>query len=602
MGTATFRFSIYLTLALTLQGCSSLIEPGWNKQPTIWSLTPTNSNRRFEVNLGRPLKLQIPREFCCSGAYTKTFQSIPERKNDSPFDSNYGIWLPPFGGLKAVQIDGTKTDTPSIDPSSIAPIIGITLRDFTQNPLVVHVYVDPRPTIYAGNWTGDVAFGPIPQLLVARDRWHQHQVMFPLVSAIFLGSLSAILFWIMLGLDHQDPVLVQFQKTTALWTIHFLFLSGTLRQWMPFLGGILHTPVASLTFASIAHLTATIVRINQPRLRQLRLASWIAFFLSIVFGLLDLEVLRTLLLLFVTTGVALLTLIFSKHANTSTQKIFFLLTGIASAGFLNDVLKLLTKDLGWKYPIMYLNRYSSLPMVLTSAYYIGSLAKQHIYTAAERETWTQASQQLAHDLRSPLAALKSAIKLFQQNSTDAHAILVGAAKRVEDILQSLVKPNTNLPIPLSLLKTIIDEIIAEKALSQSIHRHIKILTTHTSNNCNRQVTLSPTQFKRVLSNILDNSIEATITSGDISVTTNCSSTYVTIEVKDTGQGIPSSRYNWIGTRGATFGKERGSGLGLHYAVQSLSEWNGVLNIKPNSPQGTVVTLMIPLFKTGITQI
>src|SRR5690606_38340749 len=98
------------------------------------------------------------------------------------------------------------------------------------------------------------------------------------------------------------------------------------------------------------------------------------------------------------------------------------------------------------------------------------------------------------------------------------------------------------------------------------------------------------EFKRVLANLMDNGVQATGAGGEVIVRLSCEANGLLMSVEDDGTGIPADVLPRLGTRGFTFGKKDGSGLGLWHAKRSAAAWNGELEIVSDPDQGTKVVL------------
>jgi anti-sigma regulatory factor (Ser/Thr protein kinase) len=107
--------------------------------------------------------------------------------------------------------------------------------------------------------------------------------------------------------------------------------------------------------------------------------------------------------------------------------------------------------------------------------------------------------------------------------------------------------------------------------------------------------IQPTEFKRLLSNLINNSVEAMGDHGKVEVRVSCSEdrSEIKLAIQDNGKGIPSEVLERVGSRGYSFEKNQGSGLGLFHARSSVEAWGGSLDIKSKLGSGTTVTLSIP---------
>ncbi len=93
----------------------------------------------------------------------------------------------------------------------------------------------------------------------------------------------------------------------------------------------------------------------------------------------------------------------------------------------------------------------------------------------------------------------------------------------------------------------------------------------------------------VLMNLITNSIQAIENTGDVHIRTTENSGTVTIEIEDSGPGIPSELLPKIFDSLFTT-KTTGTGLGLAYCKSTVEQHNGTLTVT-NNP--TTFTIKLP---------
>ncbi|MFA6521932.1 MAG: ATP-binding protein, partial [Candidatus Gracilibacteria bacterium] len=215
----------------------------------------------------------------------------------------------------------------------------------------------------------------------------------------------------------------------------------------------------------------------------------------------------------------------------------------------------------------------------------------------------QVSAQVAHDIRSPLAALDMAVKDTAQIPEEQRIIIRSAVSRIRDIANSLLEKHRNVaktdsadandsargvaePAGVYLLSSLIDPLITEKRLQFRSKIGVDIDAHLGSSSYGLFAKVQPTEFKRVLSNLINNSVEALDKNGSVILKLSCREGKITITVRDTGKGVSPEVLAKLGTRGETHGKSGGSGLGLYHARTSLESWGGTLNISSELGKGT----------------
>lgn len=245
---------------------------------------------------------------------------------------------------------------------------------------------------------------------------------------------------------------------------------------------------------------------------------------------------------------------------------------------------------------------------------LGKLASLYsAYAKAEGDIRAgKVARQVAHDIRSPLAAMEMVSGL--KDVPEIERILMRqATQRIRDIANDLsgrfresVGPGSigwvgsgpddvasAAPIPV-LLPVLIDEIVTEMRLRYRSRDGLDISANLDESTYGIFATLAPSAFRRVLCNLIQNAVEAIPGAGTVSVRSELRDGAAIITVVDTGQGIEASVLPRLGERGATFGKPNGSGLGLNHAMEMVRLWGGRLVIESQPDQGTRVRLTLPL--------
>lgn len=107
-------------------------------------------------------------------------------------------------------------------------------------------------------------------------------------------------------------------------------------------------------------------------------------------------------------------------------------------------------------------------------------------------------------------------------------------------------------------------------------------------------SISQGELQSVISNIVDNSVDAIENKGRIELEFEVGDQHLDLLVRDNGIGIPANVLGRLTEEGFTYGKKNGNGIGLFHAKQALSSVGGALLVSSNPGEGTTVTLRIPL--------
>ena len=222
--------------------------------------------------------------------------------------------------------------------------------------------------------------------------------------------------------------------------------------------------------------------------------------------------------------------------------------------------------------------------------------------------------QVAHDIRSPLVALDAALKHTSQIPEKQRIIVRHAVNRIRDIANNLLEKNrqragtasaaaaasvpvTGEPPTIHLLSSLIDPVITEKRLSFESKPGINIDFKLTQESYGLFARLQPVEFRRMISNLVNNAVEVLGDKGVVNVGLTHEGESVILTVTDNGKGISPEILAKLGQRGETHGKANGSGLGLFHAKTTAESWGGSLVITSELGKGTTVAVKLPKAKT-----
>jgi len=213
--------------------------------------------------------------------------------------------------------------------------------------------------------------------------------------------------------------------------------------------------------------------------------------------------------------------------------------------------------------------------------------------------------QVAHDIRSPLAALSTALKDLKELPEQKRILIRNATRRISDIANNLlikykVNENKNTieagkqkDMKAELVSSLLDSLVSEKRVLITA-RSVEIILDLGNNTHSCFVNLDPEKFKRVISNLINNSSEAIGDKGVIRVVLNKQDNDLIIKIIDNGKGIPEDILPKIKQRGGSVGKKEGCGLGISEAIKNIKKWNGTYDIQSTEGKGTTFTITLPI--------
>lgn len=199
--------------------------------------------------------------------------------------------------------------------------------------------------------------------------------------------------------------------------------------------------------------------------------------------------------------------------------------------------------------------------------------------------------QLAHDIRSPLEALKSAKDEIASLPELERESINLAIRRIEEIAFNLLQMRKGRVKSTSLthVKSTVTQIIQEKKLQFRDSPNLNIYVSDDGSSYDLFSGMNPETFKRILSNILDNAAEAINFNGAIRVCINSNETTFSVTVIDKGPFLTKDKLNKVFEKGFTT-KPDGNGLGLYHAKKEIEQSLGTMSFSQNNETEVKITL------------
>jgi signal transduction histidine kinase len=223
----------------------------------------------------------------------------------------------------------------------------------------------------------------------------------------------------------------------------------------------------------------------------------------------------------------------------------------------------------------------------------------------KKEVLYNQAQQVAHDIRSPLAALSSVAQQLKELPEEKRLLILSAIQRIDDItndlagnhpenLKEIVEAHKNKKnSSTQLISSLIEPVISEKRIQWRSHQEICLESNINESSYGLFANVHSAEFKRIISNLLNNAKEAIDENGHITVSLASDSLNIIISIKDNGRGIPSQVLPKLMSRGFSYEKEKGSGLGLYHAKTTIESWSGDITLTSKENHGTEVKLFLP---------
>lgn len=208
------------------------------------------------------------------------------------------------------------------------------------------------------------------------------------------------------------------------------------------------------------------------------------------------------------------------------------------------------------------------------------------------------SSNVAHELRTPIAVMKSQIDLYRQKTNDEDALKllrvldsnVNKLNGLVDAILSLRK-NSSLKFEDANLDILIDEIILDLEDKADLKK-VDIIAEETNIN----LVTDDDLLQRLVFNIVENAIKYNKPGGKVKISAKEDSDSVRIIIADTGLGISDSDkgrifdlfYQIDSSRG-----QEGFGIGLSLSKTIADMIGAKIEISDNKPQGSIFLINIP---------
>ncbi len=209
------------------------------------------------------------------------------------------------------------------------------------------------------------------------------------------------------------------------------------------------------------------------------------------------------------------------------------------------------------------------------------------------------SDNIAHDLRTPLARLRSHLEAAMQKPLDDQEIdaLLKETDELLGIFNALLRishierASKKFEFQPTLLKTILEDVVA---LYEPLAEE-KALTIKTQLMDLPSINASSHLIFQMTANLLDNAIKYSSNSANITLELFSKDDYQLIRITDEGIGIEASEREKVFDRFYRSDKSRhtqGNGLGLSLVKAALTLHKGEIKFKDNQP-GLIVELYLP---------
>jgi two-component system nitrogen regulation sensor histidine kinase NtrY len=229
-----------------------------------------------------------------------------------------------------------------------------------------------------------------------------------------------------------------------------------------------------------------------------------------------------------------------------------------------------------------------------------------LVNAQRAAAWREVARRIAHEIKNPLTPIRlSAQRLEKKFGSEikdpAFSSCTDTIIKQVDELKNLVNEFSNFarlpqakPAPGSLNDVISEALV----LYQTGHKDV--FFEYRPDPQLPTFEFDPEQIKRVVGNLLENSVAAveSVPHPSVAITTHYDNVLriAQIVMIDNGVGVPErDRARVFEPYFST--KKNGTGLGLAIVKRIVEDHNGFVRMHPNSPQGTKMVIELPVVQT-----
>lgn len=230
-------------------------------------------------------------------------------------------------------------------------------------------------------------------------------------------------------------------------------------------------------------------------------------------------------------------------------------------------------------------------------------ANRAIVTSFEREreieiqqSLFKVAQQVAHDIRSPLGVLKTVKPELGLLSQNVRRAIQMSVNRIEEITLNLLKTNDSEVVEKDAksdeLLSLVENVLIEKRIEFRNYPAVEIHTEFDAGAFGLFSQVRRSFLKRVISNLINNCVEATSGTCVIEVQLFQEDSMNVLSIKDNGPGIPPDVMPKLFEKGFST-KSTGNGLGLSSAKEEVERIGGHLKLTSEIGKGVSVHIHLP---------
>ena len=211
--------------------------------------------------------------------------------------------------------------------------------------------------------------------------------------------------------------------------------------------------------------------------------------------------------------------------------------------------------------------------------------------------------EIIHDLKGPMTTIMGFAELLERDDCspeeqkDYSHMISSEVEEMVEMVEEILEFSRGSKMKLNLGPCGVEELVNE--VSEGLRRKFKEqgIRLVTKLTCLKKLYGDKDKLKRVFYNIANNAMEAMHGRGGFSINTYPhNTTHVEFRLADSGPGIPPTVKENIFEPFVTYGKKRGTGLGMSIAKKIVNDHGGEIWVESKEGKGTIIYFTVPVYQ------
>ena len=208
--------------------------------------------------------------------------------------------------------------------------------------------------------------------------------------------------------------------------------------------------------------------------------------------------------------------------------------------------------------------------------------------------------EIIHDLKGPMTTILGFAELLetgdctQYEQKEYSGIIASEVERMVEMVEEILEFSRGDKMKLNLQPCDVDQLISEvmEVLKRTFEeKEIQLIKKL---HCKKKVYADKEKLKRVFYNIANNANDALQCHGKFSINTYPhNATHIEFRLADSGAGIPEHVKENIFEPFVTYGKKRGTGLGMSIVKKIITDHGGDIWVESEEGTGTIFYFTVP---------